>query len=129
MTLQNHWNQKYIWQFKKLSWNSEQQYKKLYPTGSCPSKFYGTAKMHKLPVKGGINELPICPIVSNLSTATYVLAKYIFKLLSPLQQSRNMVKNTKEFIEELKQQKLSKENKMVSLNIKSLFMNAPLNDT
>ena len=129
MTLQNHWNQKYIWQFKKLSWNSEQQYKKLYPTGSCPGKFYGTAKMHKLPVKGGINELPICPIVSNLSTATYVLAKYIFKLLSPLQQSRNMVKNTKEFIEELKQQKLSKENKMVSLNIKSLFMNAPLNDT
>ena len=85
--------------------------------------------MHKLPVKGGINELPICPIVSNLSTATYVLAKYIFKLLSPLQQSRNMVKNTKEFIEELKQQKLSKENKMVLLNIKSLFMNAPLNDT
>ena len=29
---------------------SAQKYKRLYPTGSCPGKFYGTAKMHKLPL-------------------------------------------------------------------------------
>ena len=39
---------------------SQQEYKKLYPTGSCPGKFYGTAKIQKLPVNGGINKLPIC---------------------------------------------------------------------
>ena len=108
---------------------SEQEYKKLHPTGSCPGKFYGTAKIHKLPVDGGINELPIRPIVSNLNTATYNLAKYLSKLLSPLRQSGNTVKNTEEFIEELKQQKLSKEHKMLSFDVKSLFTNVPLNRT
>ena len=72
---------------------SEQEYKKLHPTGSCPGKFYGTAKIHKLPVHGGINELPIRPIVSNLNTATCNLAKYLSKYLSPLQQSRTTTKH------------------------------------
>ena len=76
------------WTIRKVkSKLSEQEYKKLYPTGSCPGKFYGTTKIHELPVNGGINELPIRPIVSN--TATYNLAKYLSKLLSPLGQSRN----------------------------------------
>ena len=26
----------------------EKVYRKLYPTGSCPGKFYGNAKLHKL---------------------------------------------------------------------------------
>ena len=57
------------------------------------------------------------------------MAKYLSKLLSPLEQSRNLVKNTKEFIEELEQQKLSKEHKMVSFDVKPLFTNVPLNRT
>ena len=83
------------WAIQKIkSKLSEQEYKKFYPTGSCQGKFYGTAKIYKLPVNGGINELPIQQIVSNLTTATYNLAKYLSKLLSPLRQSRNTVKNT-----------------------------------
>ena len=27
---------------------SEQEYKRLYPTGSAPARFYGSAKRHKL---------------------------------------------------------------------------------
>ena len=115
------------WALRKIkSKLSEQEYKKLYRTGSCPGKFYGTAKIHKLPVNRGINQLPIRPIVSNLNTATYNLAKYFSKLLSPLRQSRNKVKNTKEFTEELKQQKLLKEHTMVSFDVKSLFAIVPL---
>ena len=38
---------------------SKHEYKKLYPTGSCPGKFYGTARLHKLPVDGKIDDLPI----------------------------------------------------------------------
>ena len=30
----------------------EQEYKRLYPTGSRPGKFYGTAKMHRLSLNG-----------------------------------------------------------------------------
>ena len=35
------------------------EYKKLYPTGSCPGKFYGTEKLHKLPVDDKIDDLPM----------------------------------------------------------------------
>ena len=101
----------------------------MYPTVSCPGNFYGTAKIHKLPVNGGINGLPIRPIVSNLNTATYNLAKYLSKLLSPLRQSRKTIKNTKGFIEESKQQILFREHTMVTFDVKSLFTNVPLNRT
>ena len=103
----------------------EKEYKKLHPTRSCLHNFYEAARIHKLSVNSGISELPIRPIVLNLNTATCNLAKYLSKLLSPLWQSRNTVKNTKEFTEELKQWKLSKEHKMVSFEVQSLFTNVP----
>ena len=67
----------------------ESLYKEIYPSGSSPGKFYGTAKVHK--IKDGenlditnIHKLPIRPIVSNIGTATYRMAKYLSKLLAPL---------------------------------------------
>ena len=63
---------------------SPYEYKKLYPTGSLPGKFYGTAKLHKLPVNGKIDDLPIRPIVSNTKPATYQVAKHVSEVLSPL---------------------------------------------
>ena len=49
---------------------SPYKHKKLYPTGSCPGKFYGTVKLHKLPANGKIDDIPIRPILSNTNTAT-----------------------------------------------------------
>ena len=45
-------------------------YSKLYPSGSYPGKFYGTAKMHKLLPKN-IDDLSIRPIISNIGKPTY----------------------------------------------------------
>ena len=64
----------------------EQEYKKLYPTGSCPGKLYGTAKIHKIRVNGNINDLPIRPVVSNINTATYNLVPY--KIVSTIKKIR-----------------------------------------
>ena len=50
---------------------SNQEYMRIYPTGSAPGKFYGTTKKHKIPVKGTINDLPLRPIISNIGTASY----------------------------------------------------------
>ena len=47
---------------------SEQEYKRLYPTGSRPGTFYGTAKFHKLPLNGNVDNLPLRPTVSNINT-------------------------------------------------------------
>ena len=66
---------------------SVKEYYQLYPTGSCPGKYYGTAKIHKLPPNGFIVNLPLRPTVSNDGTASYQLAKYLANLLSLLAQS------------------------------------------
>ena len=50
-----------------------QQYRQLYPTGSNPGRFYGTAKLHKLPPNSTKEYL----IVSNIGTASYRLAKKV----------------------------------------------------
>ena len=55
----------------------------MYPTASFPGKIYGTSKLHKLPINGTVHNLPIWPIVSNIGTASYHLAKYLAKVLLP----------------------------------------------
>jgi len=45
---------------------SEFQYKNIYPSGSRPGRFYGTAKIHKLKENEGVDKLPIRPIISNI---------------------------------------------------------------
>ena len=69
--------------------------------GSCPGKFYGTSKFHKLPENGNVDKLPIRPVASNIGTASYQLAKYLAKLLPPLSQSQYTVKSTKDFIQKI----------------------------
>ena len=51
----------------------ENVYKKLYPTGSYPGKFYGNAKVHKLSTNN-VDDLTLRPIVCNIATATYETA-------------------------------------------------------
>ena len=62
-------------------------YSNFYPSGSCPGKFYGTAKTHKMSPNHCVQHLPVRPIVSNNGTATYHLPKYLASLLSPLSES------------------------------------------
>ena len=76
-----------------------------------------------------VDELPIRPIVSNIGTATYNLSKYLAKLLSPLSQSEYTIKNTKQFIEQIRMKQVPDGYKMVSFDVKSLFTNVPLEKT
>ena len=108
---------------------SPQEYLRLYPSGSCPGKFYGTAKVHKISENDTVDELPIRPIVSNIGTATYNLSKYLAKLLSPLSQSEYTIKNTKQFIEQIRMKQVPDGYKIVSFDVKSLFTNVPLEKT
>ena len=70
-----------LWKIKtKLS---QQDYVKLYPTGSAPGKFYRETKKHKMPENGTIEDLPLSPIISNIGTASYHLVKYLASLVCP----------------------------------------------
>ena len=75
-----------------------------HPTGLATARFYRTAKIHKLNNDRAVDELPIRPIISNINTVSYQLAKYLAKPLSPLSTSEYTVKSTSDFITHIKGQ-------------------------
>ena len=95
---------------------------------SRPDKFYRLAKIHKLKVNQGIGDLSLRPIISNIGTATYDLAKYLAKLLSPLSKSSYTVSSTNELVNILKNSS-STDCDLVSFDVTSLFTNFPLEYT
>ena len=103
-------------------------YSKLYPSGSCPGKFYGTAKMHKL-LSNNVDDLSLRPIISNIGTTTYQTGTYLAKLLSPLGTSEHTISNTKTFVKQIEKIKVPLGYKMVSFDLLSLFTNVPLDKT
>ena len=105
---------------------STEEYKKLYPTGSIAGRFYGTAKLHKIDRNDKVNKLPLHSIVSNIGTASYQLAKYFAKLLSPLSKSEYTVQSSTEFMEHLKIKTVPRGYHLVSFDVISLFTNVLL---
>ena len=105
---------------------TDQEYKRLYPSGSAPGKFYGTAKLHKISINDDVDKLLIRPIISNIGTPTYQLAKHLAKILSPLANSEYIVTSTKDFIEKIKNVKVPDGHQLISFDVKSLFTNMPL---
>ena len=110
----------------KLSIN---EYKRIYPTASSPGKLNGTSKSHKLSDHDGIEKLPIRPIISNLSTATYHLSNYLAKLLSPLSTSEYTVSSSKKFMTTIKNFQMPSGYHMVSFDVRSLFTDVLLEYT
>ena len=108
---------------------SKDEYNKIYPTGSASGKLYGTAKVNKMAKIDNIDNPPIWLIVSNISAASYHLAKHLAKLLSLLSHSDFIVKNTKTFIQDFKNMLPPDDYKLISFDVTSLFTNVPLNYT
>ena len=104
-------------------------YKRLYPTGSALARFYGTAKIHKSKNDRAVDELPIRPVISNINTASFQLAKYLAKLLSLPSMSEYNVKSTSDFITHIKGQNIPNNLKLISFDVTSLFTNVPLDFT
>ena len=100
---------------------TKQEYSSLYPTGPSPGKFYSTIKRHKLKNGSSVDDLPLRPIISNVGTASYQLAKYLAKLLSPLSRSQYTVNSTKEFINMIKNETVPSAYKMISLSPLNLW--------
>ena len=57
--------------------------------------------MHKLKLNDKVDQLPKRPMVSNIGTATYNLARHLRKLLSPLRKSKYTIDSTKHLMERL----------------------------
>ena len=98
---------------------TDELYKRLYPTGAGSPKFYGLPKIHK-------PGMPLRPIVSSIGAFTYQTSKEVARILKPLVgKSPHHVKNTQDFIDNIKGIHLGEDQCMMSYNVKALFTSVP----
>ena len=96
------------------------QYKKMYPTGAVPPKFYGLPKIHK-------RGIPLRPIVSSRGSNSYEVAKELARILKPLVGSSPYhIKNTADFIEQIKHVTLLADETITSYDVSALFTSVPI---
>ena len=107
---------------RKLKQNffNENEYDKLYPSGSAPARIYGTPKMHKFLPSDSFPKLR--PIVSSIGTFNYNLVHFLCDLLSPLVPNDYSCKDTFSFVSQIKNANFSKKY-LVSYNVTSLSYN------
>ena len=60
------------------------------------------------------------PVISNIGTATYEIAKYLNKLLTPLNKSDYNILNTEDLIRRLREEIIPAGYKMISFDGKNL---------
>ena len=96
----------------------------LKPKGPSPARLYGLAKIHKALVNG----LPkFRPIISQISSPTYKLAKYLVSIIRPVTTNEYTLKDSFEFSSIIDKQ--NHRFYMASLDVDSLFTNVPLDET
>ena len=66
-------------------------------------------------------ERPLRPITSSIGSPVYAVSKHLVSILAPLRKNSYTVKNSSEFVHELKQYSIADDEIMVSFDVKSLF--------
>ena len=96
----------------------------LQPDGPNPARLYGLPKIHK-PLVDGLPKYR--PIISQIGSPTYKIAKFLLGFIQPFTTNEYTVKDTFHFVSMLdgKDHRLI----MASLDVESLFTNIPLDET
>ena len=118
--------QRFLRKLKQKSFFNDNEYDKLYPSGSAPPRIYGTPKMHKFSSSDSSPKLR--PIVSSIGTFNYNLARFLCDLCSLLVPNDYAYKDTFTFVSQIKNVNLS-ETFLVFYDITSLFTSIPLQET
>ena len=102
---------------------SSEIYKRLNPCHTRLPYFYRLPKIHK-------EQVPLRPIVRTIGSPTYALAKHLATILSPIVgQTPSHIRNSKHFVELMKDQRISDSDIMISFDVSSLFTNVPILET
>ncbi|CAF1227202.1 unnamed protein product [Rotaria sordida] len=110
-------------QMKNEEYWTQQEYKYIKPVGSVPARLYGLPKVHK-------DNVPLRPIVSCIKSYNYKLGKFLANIIKPIRVSPYSLKHTNDFFKFIQQNShLSRNNKMISFDIQSLFTNIPVRET
>ena len=111
---------------KQKNFFNENEYDKLYPSGSAPACIYGTPKMHKFSSNDTFPKL--CLIVSSIGAFNYDLPHFLCDLLSPVVPDNYSCKDTFSFVSQIKNTNLSGKC-LVCYDVTSCFTNIPLQET
>ena len=95
-------------------------YKRLYPTGAVPPKYYGLPKVHK-------PGMPLRPIISSVGSVTHATAKELARIIKPLVGgSQHHVRNNMDFIHSIEGIQMKADECMMSFDVESLFTSVPV---
>ncbi|XP_021967061.1 uncharacterized protein LOC110862189 [Folsomia candida] len=84
---------------------------------------YGAPKVHK-------KDIPLRPVVDYRNSPTYKLSKYLANILTKVASKHEFsIKNSTEFVEELKKTRSRPGDKKVSFDVTSLFTMVPIPET
>ena len=88
-----------------------------------PPRLYGLPKIHKAGA-------PLRPIVSAIGSPAYYVAKHMSKLLSPhIGQTESYLKDSKHFVQKIKDLYLEPGDILVSFDVVSLFTRVPVEES
>ena len=118
--------QRFLRKLQQKNFFHENEYDKLYPSGSAPARIYGTPKMHKLLPRDSFPKLH--RIVSSIGTFNYNLARFLCDLLLPLVPNDYSCKDTFSSVSQIKNVNLSK-TFLASYDVTSLFTKIPCQKT
>ena len=107
---------------KRVKKLSDFDYNRILPCGSKAGVLYGLPKIHK-------DNCPLRPIISAVGTYNYKLAKWLVEILSPLLDSKYIIKDTFDFVNKVAHLDTSKDKYMLSFDVESLFTNIPTLET
>lgn len=112
-------NNKLIDSLIENNYLSKEEGKKLKTNNALPPKIYFQPKIHK-------NGVPLRPIVSFIGSPLYNLTKYISTILSQMfDRDERYVRNSFEFVEDMKNIRIPTNYEVISLDVISLFTNIP----
>ena len=76
---------------------------------------HGTPKLHKIQQEQqqSLEELTVRPIISNIETTTYEVAKYLNKLSTPLTKLESNILNIENLITKLRKETIPSCNEMI----------------
>ena len=112
--------QRFLCKLKQKNFFNEDEYDKMYPSGSAPARIYGTPKMHKLSSSDTFPKLRTT--VSSIGTFNYDLTRFLCDLLSPVVPDDYSCTDTFSFVSQIKNTNLSGKF-LVFYDVTSLFTN------
>ena len=105
---------------KQKNFFSQNEYDKLYLSGSAPARIYGTPKMHKFSPSDSFPKP--CLIVSSIGTFNDNLARFLCDFLSPLVPNDYSCKDTFSFVSQIKNANLSNPKNFLFLTMSLAFL-------